>query len=560
MSKRVVILGGGVGGLSAAHELVERGFQVQVFEKRHIAGGKARSVPVPGSGKDGRRDLPGEHGFRFFPRFYKHLPDTMSRIPVGHGRTAADNLVETSRLEYPLIGQAPIVAVDRFPRDLDDWVLMFKDLTTDYGFLPGEQEFFATRIWQILTSCGDRRLDEYERLGWWSYIGAEGRSEAYQKFLAGGLTRSLNAAKAQLASTRTIGDVLVQLMFDILTPGMSSDRLLNGPTNDVWINPWLDYLRGKGVDYRFGVHFERLNVADGRIASVTLREHETLFEVQADYYISAVPLEVMAPRVTKELLAADPTLQGIITIKNNVQWMNGIQFYLKQDVPIVHGHELYVDSAWALTSVSQAQFWPDFDFSKAGDGTVKGILSVDISEWEVKGSEQYTGGRIAKDCTHEQIANETWFQLKQSLNRPGAEVITDEMLHSWFLDPDMVPVHDPDDPTRERDAEQLLVNYINSWDCRPDAYTRIPNLFLAADYVRTYTDLATMEGANEAARRAVNSIIDASGSSAPLCKLWKLHEPEIFAPWRLNDQARYDAGMPWDGELDLGKRIGRIFG
>jgi hypothetical protein len=71
---------------------------------------------------------------------------------------------------------------------------MFKDLTTDYGFLPGEQEFFATRIWQILTSCGDRRLDEYERLGWWSYIGAKGRSEAYQKFLAGGLTRSLNAA------------------------------------------------------------------------------------------------------------------------------------------------------------------------------------------------------------------------------------------------------------------------------------------------------------------------------------------------------------------------------
>jgi 15-cis-phytoene desaturase len=354
--------------------------------------------------------------------------------------------------------------------------------------------------------------------------------------------------------------VLVQLMFDVLTPGMSSDRLLNGPTNDVWIDPWLDYLRGKGVDYRFGVHFERLNVVDGRIASVTLREHDTLFDVQADYYISAVPLEVMAPRVTPDMLAVDPTLQGIINIRHNVQWMNGIQFYLKQDVPIVHGHELYVDSAWALTSVSQAQFWPAFDFAQAGDGTVKGILSVDISEWEVKGSEQHTGGRIAKDCTHEQIASETWFQLKQSLNRPGAELITDEMLHSWFLDPDMVPVLHPDDPTRERDAEQLLVNYINSWDSRPDAYTRIPNLFLAADYVRTFTDLATMEGANEAARRAVNSIIDASGSSAPLCKLWQLHEPEIFAPWRMNDQARYDAGMPWDGELDLGKRIGRIFG
>ena len=34
-------------------------------------------------------------------------------------------------------------------------------------------------------------------------------------------------------------------------------------------------------------------------------------------------------------------------------------------------------------------------------------------------------------------------------------------------------------------------------------FTHLPsNLLLAADYVRTFTDLATMEGANEAARRA----------------------------------------------------------
>ena len=56
------------------------------------------------------------------------------------------------------------------------------------------------------------------------------------------------------------------------------------------------------------------------------------------------------------------------------------------------------------------------------------------------------------------------------------------------------------------------MNTKGSWADRPDATTRIPNLFLAADYVRTYTDLATMEGANEAARRAVNGILDATHS------------------------------------------------
>lgn len=65
---RVAVLGGGVGGLSAAQELVERGFDVAVYERRDAWGGKARSTKKPGTGRDGRDDLPGEHGFRFFPR------------------------------------------------------------------------------------------------------------------------------------------------------------------------------------------------------------------------------------------------------------------------------------------------------------------------------------------------------------------------------------------------------------------------------------------------------------------------------------------------------------
>jgi len=55
----VAVLGGGVAGLSAAHELVERGFDVTVYEAALGPGGKARSIFVPGTGTDGRRDLPG---------------------------------------------------------------------------------------------------------------------------------------------------------------------------------------------------------------------------------------------------------------------------------------------------------------------------------------------------------------------------------------------------------------------------------------------------------------------------------------------------------------------
>ena len=89
--RRVAVFGGGMGGLATAQELAERGFQVTVYERK-AWGGKNRSIPVPDAGTGGRKDLPGEHGFRFFPGFYQNLPDTMSRIPLPGGGNVAQNL------------------------------------------------------------------------------------------------------------------------------------------------------------------------------------------------------------------------------------------------------------------------------------------------------------------------------------------------------------------------------------------------------------------------------------------------------------------------------------
>ena len=60
----------------------------------------------------------------------------------------------------------------------------------------------------------------------------------------------------------------------------------------------------------------------------------------------------------------------------------------------------------------------------------------------------------------------------------------------------------------------------------------------------TYTDLATMEGANEAARRATNSILDSEASTTTRALVWPLEEPEFFAPMRQYDLLRFRLGLP----------------
>jgi uncharacterized protein with NAD-binding domain and iron-sulfur cluster len=212
--------------------------------------------------------------------------------------------------------------------------------------------------------------------------------------------------------------------------------------------------------------------------------------------------------------------------------MNGAMFYLDRDVPLQHGHAIFIDSEWALTAISQAQFWPDVDLEQRGDGRVEGILSVDVSEWERPGRRT---GKVAMACTKEEIRSEVWGQLVDHIDDgslDAANVLT------WFLDP---AIEFPN-PTAATNLEPLLVNTANSWVDRPDAVTRIPNFFLAADFVRTHTDLATMEGANEAARRAVNGILDATGSGAPRCQVWKLREPPLLGPFRTLDRVRWRLG------------------
>jgi hypothetical protein len=166
-----------------------------------------------------------------------------------------------------------------------------------------------------------------------------------------------------------------------------------------------------------------------------------------------------------------------------------------------------------------------------------------VSEWNLPG---ILYGRTAKECTREQVAQEAWAQCKDALNDTGRTVLDDADLHSWFMDPAVTGIGGPTPANRE----QLLVHPAGTLYHRPSAATAIPNFFLAGDYVRTDVDLATMEGANESARRAVNALLDADGSSAERCRIWTLYRAPELEPLKRVDELRYQLGLP--NTFDLG--------
>ncbi|APE32837.1 FAD-dependent oxidoreductase [Nocardia mangyaensis] len=535
--RRVAVLGGGVAGLSAAHELIERGFEVTVYEARAF-GGKARSVGVPGTGRDGRPDLPGEHGFRFFPGFYQNLPDTMRRIPVtGNAEGVWNNLVTVPEARFSRHDGDDITLAlpgEGFPAATTPEAIRetLAGAITTLSRMPAEESaFFANRLLVFNSSCEARRFGQWEHTSWHDFVRGHQRSHEFRAIVSRSLTSIMVAAKADLASTRTIGGMGEQFLGNPLGIGNDGglDRVLNNATNIAWIDPWVEHLRGLGVRFELGARVTELVVRDKRIGGARI---SGVGMVEADHYVVALPVEQARKLWSPQILALAPEFAAMDRLF--VDWMNGIQIYFRSPLHIARGHTAYVDSPWSLTSISQNQLWTR-ELSSFGDGTVADCLSIDISDWHTPG---VLYGKPAVACTHEEIYREVWAQLTAHLN-DREQLLRPAEVHSWFLDPGITW-----QGARNANADPLLINTAGSWDSRPVAHGPIENLFLAGDYVRTDVDLATMEGANESARAAVNALLDVSGSSAPRCDIVTLRRTPELEPLRVIDADRYAKGLP----------------
>jgi uncharacterized protein with NAD-binding domain and iron-sulfur cluster len=547
----VFVLGGGVAGLTAAHELSERNFSVTLFERNDICGGKARSMDNKGTGIGGNPDWPAEHGFRFFPGFYFHLTDTMSRIVVDPmtGKTAAQNLVAATKIAIAQEGKPLFLVNSTHPTTLQEWIGALRQLIEDpsLGIPFTEGRVFLRKLFCFLGAGRTRRLTQYEQTSWWDFIEADLKSDQYKAVLARGLSQSLVAMRPDKASTLTVGSMLVQILLNILE-GQQADRVLNAPTNEAWIDPWVKQLTAKvSINTKHVVTSIKFDPLKKVITGIDVKDPNgavTSHGDAQDYYIAALPIDVVQsalfPTALKRAAGlSQPAASGVDNgvDKLDLEWMNGVLFYMNRDVSAAPGHVIYAHSKWALTSVSQRQFWrPDFPWPQRGNGTARDILSTIISDWDSPGN-KVAIGKTAKQCVKQDIIDETWEQLKAHLTLAGNGKIADGDRVASFLDPAIQ--FDAVTNKVSGNTEPLLVNTKGSRVHRPAAATNLANFFVASDYVLTETDLACMEAANEAARQAVNALLQRSGSAAPPCKIKPLEEPPLFRAFQAIDESEF---------------------
>jgi hypothetical protein len=241
------------------------------------------------------------------------------------------------------------------------------------------------------------------------------------------------------------------------------------------------------------------------------------------------------------MLAADPRLAGMRGLRTD--WMNGIMFYLRERASF--GFIGCFDAPWALSGIAQAGVWSGDFAARYGDGTVKDKLSIAIPDWHTPG---VLYGKPASECTPDEVARDTWEQLKRSLNNPGeTPLLTDDMLHSYDIDPGMLRRGG-----RLVSEDPLVLPIAGSEHLRPRPATAIRNLALCGDYLDGEWEVANMEAACFNGRRAANVVLERSRSRERPAGALLPYRPPEWEPLRSLDADRFRRGQANLFDADLG--------
>lgn len=585
--KKVVIVGAGLSGLTVAHELIESGFEVEVYEADSVPGGMARSV------RD-TNNVPTEHSWRGYGPFYHNTHDILGRIAISKllnknmnnnnnnlkeysiseikskntlsegwiiykglvynitpfikkhpggtliknalGRDVSlvwkefnvgwhSNIINTRKLKKYLIGKVSnqeeyseyslTANSNLVPLEFD---LMGGNAKVSISDYPG---LLFTFLKQVFTN---KRKEYYFTVPFKDYIKnvCKNTREYLVDFLCG-------AGYGFDKESISVGHYFLVLKYIFFTKKKRWD-VMNAPTNEAWIDKWVDLLRSKGVKFNFSSKLDSIKTDSNIINSITING----LNVLGDEYIIAIN-----PNNLEEIFRKSAMTDLELIHKNISTTNHQISFRLGFNKKLGLDKKGYVlmDSPWNITFYPQEKFWDPAVY--LGDG----ILSL-ISGTVIVSYQKGLNGKTAMECNipefMEEVVNQ-FFNNSEFTKNVNASI--DNITHTSIS-----PDYYWNGSTLETKNKKWVNNTTNE-KYRPDNKTEYSNMYLAGAHTRTSFNIWSMEGAIESGKLASNLIL--AKYSLEECGIY-IHNKStilnilnilngIISPF---DDYFYDAGLP----------------
>lgn len=448
IAPRVAIAGGGLGGMTAALRLAEKGCQVTIFEASSRLGGKAGSDLIDGRWED--------HGYHMFPAFYLNLWAIVDELSIRKNFRAVNTYNHVFAGEFP-----------RF-RAQENWIsLATVGANLKAGILSvPEQLLLCYAVLDFIGEPldGEGPLDDVAVLGLLRsrfYRTRTVASALHQTFLKGA------AVAGHHMSARAVQRVM-GYWAAYPTPVAAVAR---GSLQQMFIEPFERRLSELGVSVQFGATLKRLEFdATRRVAGLRIEaaRAESMFE-DFDAVVLAIPADRLPSLLDDDLCRVAPSLAR--SHKLRCAPMAVLHLYLDQRYPgIPLDTATCAESPFALTFHDISQHWSGFDKTAlqfvVGDSTALLPLSDDAARR----------------------------MLLAEIDRflPG---LSERVVHAHY---------------RSHVDQPIFVNDVGCSPYQPRSVTEVRNLFVAGEHCHSSYGLAGMENAvitglqaAEGARRAL---------------------------------------------------------
>ena len=500
-NKTVAIYGAGIAGLTVAHELVRRGWQVRIYEANAEAGGFFRSAR-----KAADDNIPSEYSWHGMGPWYHNVFDLLKQIPFDEQGSVYDRALSrpvdfgvapdhgSAEFDDPNDVFVDVCAMFRMTRrDRRSWLwLMLKTWTANrrskehYAVLNAAEQFrplLSDTAWSTWVACFGPWIGSD-----WKNVSLHQTGEFFRKQL---ISKPTHQHKADAD-----GPAWQQ-------GARSGWLLLRGPSSEFWFDKWLRHLSALGVQVHYQQTLQRLDYDGSELSAAHLASGE---QVHADVHVLAVN-----PFYAAEILQRTPELAALPQLRSFTPLVQDgphvqVSFRVAFSEPIYWPRPrcglVLADTEFNLTLFAEEQVWaPEVALGQ-------GIVSLWTGTSCVSSVPGQLYGLPVERCTEAQFIEEVKAQLlrcgsldalvreanagRSLLSFPIKHI---EIWHEWKFSPDGIQGRQP-----------KWVNSTHTQAHQPSQATPVGNLFLAGAHTQTDADVWSIEAAVESGRRAAREI------------------------------------------------------
>jgi len=563
MKKNIIIIGAGISGLSTAHKLVNKGFNVEIYEKEDIIGGMAR-------GKLDKDEVQIEHSWRGFGPFYHNLYEIMKEIPLnGIEHFSSYTIDEISKhdsiddLWTYYEGNVYDITdyVDEHPGGsiiLNCGGKNLSDVWKEYGYewhkkndyvMDVLEEYKIGTIAEHFTDKNDNnniysnlnkdnisfylfnnKDEKYKNpsINWKDYlflthiylkvITSDKRKKKYMKrklvdYLKNNISKQSFDYIVNFLSgpgygldinTLSVGHFFHFIELCLNEGSKWNDwKTLNGPIDEAWFKPWYNYLKNKGVKIYLNSELKKINYTENKINSLEIKINNNLKKISGDDYILCLgPSSLLKVLFISKLKDMGMKYLKFDTVNNQVSFRMG----LKKKVNFKKNYGfILLDSPYNITFNSCSDHWKDYE-SFGKNGEIKTLISGTLVRTYQKGS---LYNKTALNLTEKELLDEIVHQIlssKQLIN------FLKEENNGYILSKEDIIYKSIFEDWYERNNKMRVknkkwINTINNEEHRIDGKTKFDNLFIGGGHIKTSTNIWLMEGAAESGLIVTNYIL-----------------------------------------------------